>query len=150
MDNIQAKKYWRIKIVLIASLMLLGMASKSQNMQDQIGKYKVVIQLSSNDTLVHKAVVNNINNILKAFDKVNIELVAHGPGIEFLLKTSIVKNSIELLHHKRITFIACQNTLTTKNIAQENLLPFCSIVNSGIAHIIKRQAEGWSYIKSGF
>lgn len=139
-----------IKTLLFTILILFSITLKTQNMQQETKKYSVVIQLSSSDTLAYKAVINNIHNILKAFDKIDIALVAHGDGIGFLLKTSVVKNDIALLHQKGVVFIACQNTLTKKKLDKDSLLTFSTIVPSGIAHIIHRQTEGWSYIKAGF
>ncbi|RNI28068.1 hypothetical protein EFA69_18495 [Rufibacter immobilis] len=113
---------------------------------------KVVFQLSNHDPLVHKAMVKQLNNLLTAFEKGNIqtEVVVHGPGIELLLQESPLKNNLESLHRKGVLFLVCQNTLQEKKIAPDRLLPFSQIIPAGIAHVIVRQSEGWSYIKVGF
>ena len=114
------------------------------------GEHKVVVQLTNNDTLVQKSMIRQLNNILNAFEKIKIEVVVHGPGIELLLNKSPLKNNVALLNQKGVAFLACQNTLNEKKIDRSELLPLCTVVPSGIAHIIVRQSEGWSYIKAGF
>lgn len=112
--------------------------------------YKVVIQLTNDDIKVHKSMVRQINNILKALEQVNIEVVTHGPGLELLLQTSSLKNNLELLTQKGVMFLVCQNTLNEKKIDISQLLSFSKIIPSGVAHIIVRQSEGWTYLKAGF
>ena len=119
-------------------------------MQETINPYRVVFHLSSDDVQVHKALLSNINNALKAFDKLEVEVVTHGLGIEFLQNTSVVKDNIEKLSQKDVVFLVCKNTLVAKEIDSSSILSFAKIVPSGIAHIIQRQTEGWSYIKAGF
>jgi uncharacterized protein len=75
--------------------------------------------------------------------------VSHGAGIELLFNDSPVKNKLHLLHEKGVTFLFCQNTLTDRKIKISKFLAFSKIVPSGVAHIIVRQSEGWSYIKAG-
>jgi len=113
-------------------------------------RYKAVLQLSTDEPAVHKSVVRQMNNVLNAMDKVDIELVIHGPGIAVILKDAPLANNLELLHQKGIKFLVCANTLQDQGLAAAALLAFAAIVPSGIAHLIIRQSEGWSYIKAGF
>ncbi len=113
-------------------------------------EYKVIIQLSSNDILVQKATITQLNNILNAFSNIQIEVTMNGGGIELVLLEGSMANTLEQLHDKGITFLVCQNTLNQKNLDHKSLLPFCKIIPSAIAHIIVRQSESWSYIKAGF
>lgn len=140
----------KILIKLIGVLAIAIIPSIMAKAQQNKKIYKVVMQVSGNDTLVHKSVIRNINNVLKAFDEVKIEVVAHGPGIEFLLNSSAFVKYITELHNKGVVFLACQNTLDDKKISLSALNPIAVIVPSGIAHLIRRQDEGWSYVKAGF
>ncbi len=111
--------------------------------------YKVVIQLSNNDALVQKATIGQLNNILNAFEKVTVEVVMNGLGIDLVLQESPFTNILELQHEKGIQFTVCRNTLNQKNLTAGSLLPFVTIVPSALAHIIMQQHQGWSYIKAG-
>lgn len=112
--------------------------------------YKVTIQLSSNDILVQKATISQLNNILNALSSVAIELVMNGPGIDLILLDAPLTNTLEQLHEKGIHFLVCKNSLNQKNLSTTSILSFCTIVPSALAHLIVRQHEGWSYIKAGF
>ena len=112
-------------------------------------EYKVVIQLSSNETLIQKATIGQLNNILNAFSKIQIELVMNGAGIDLVMNESGFSNILELQHQKGIQFVVCQNSLNQKNISANALLPFTKITPSSIAYLIIKQHEGWSYIKAG-
>jgi intracellular sulfur oxidation DsrE/DsrF family protein len=36
-----------------------------------------------------------------------------------------------------------------KQLTKDDLLPFAITVDSGVAEVVRKQAAGWSYIKSG-
>jgi len=112
--------------------------------------YKVVIQLSSNDILVQKATISQLNNILNAFPSIDIELVMNGPGMDLIFEDAPLTNTLEQLNEKGIQFLVCKNSLNHKNLSATSIQPFCEIVPSALAHLIIRQQEGWAYIKAGF
>jgi uncharacterized protein len=115
-------------------------------------KHKVVIQLSSNDTLVWKGLMNNLKHLKFGWgDSVQIEVVAHGFGIEMLMtaKTTQQKKIAEF-KNMGIVFVACENTLREKNISKELIIHEVDFVPMGIGEIVKKQEQGWSYIKAGF
>ena len=118
-------------------------------MEKNSTEYKVVIQLSNNDSFVQKATIGQLNNILNAFNKIQIELVMNGPGVDLVVNESSFSNMLELQYQKGIQFIVCQNTLNQKNLTAASLLPFIKIVPSALAYLIIKQHEGWSYIKAG-
>lgn len=139
------------KLLLVAMfLSLTSISAQAQNTLIKNGKYRVVFQLSSPDTLVYKSLLKQLQNLQAALPGAEIEVVTHGPGVAFLQKSSVAKNSIEKLKSQGVTFLVCRNTLKEKNIPEASLLPAATIIPAGLAHIIVRQSEGWSYIKAGF
>ncbi len=110
-------------------------------------KYKVVIQLSGNDPKLQKATIGQVNNILKALENINIEVVTHSHGIEMLFKNSLLKNNLDQLHQSGVAFLVCQNAMAAQNIEKDSLLSFAGIIPSAVTHLIVRQAEGWSYLR---
>ena len=115
-------------------------------------QHRVVIQLSSNDTLVWKGLMNNIKNLKNAWgDSVTIEVVAHGPGIEFLVTGKTTQqDKIAYFKSKGVVFVGCENTLTERKIPKETIIPEAGFVKMGAGEIILKQEQGWSYIKVGF
>jgi intracellular sulfur oxidation DsrE/DsrF family protein len=115
-------------------------------------KHQVVIQLSSNDTLVWKGLMNNIKNLKNAWgDTVAIEVVVHGPGIELLMSGKTTQlDKIGHFRSKGVVFLACENTLAERKISKESIIQEAGFVKSAIVEIINRQEKGWTYIKAGF
>jgi intracellular sulfur oxidation DsrE/DsrF family protein len=111
---------------------------------------RVVFQLSNNDTFIQKSLIRQLNNVLKAIDEIEIEVVTHGYGIDLLLKDTAFENNIIALHEQGVRFLACKNTLDQQNLSEKDLVEFTTVVPSGLAHVIIRQGEGWSYIKASF
>ncbi|HMP32025.1 MAG TPA: DsrE family protein [Saprospiraceae bacterium] len=113
--------------------------------------YKIVFQVASDDTLVHKSLMRQLGNITSVDPHLKIEVVCHGPGIDLLHKEKShfgakVKDYVD----KGITFNACEFTLKQQNISKDQIIPEAKFVRSALLHIVKLQTEGWSYIKSGF
>jgi uncharacterized protein len=111
----------------------------------------VVLHLQSADTLVHKSVVNQIANIKKEFPQAHVELVCHGPGIDFLLKgKSKFINKINKMGFKDVAFVGCEFTMAQRNLKKEDLVPFATTVPFGLVEILKKQQDHWLYVKLGF
>lgn len=143
-----------LAIILVAfASSLFAQTAKSKTLKNNVAarEHKVVIQLSSEDTLVHKSLLRQLNNILTAAPGSKIEVVCHGPGINMLVtdKTT-VHSKIEEMKIKGVLFMACENTLRERNISKDKIIPGAGFVPSALVEIITRQEEGWSYIKSGF
>lgn len=112
---------------------------------------RVVLHLQSSDTLIHKSIVNQIGNIKKALPQYEIELVCHGPGIDFLLKDkSTYINKLEKMSLTGVSYVACEYTMSQKKIKKEDLVALAFTVPYGIVEIIKKQEDGWAYVKLGF
>ena len=74
---------------LIIALFCLGTAQIFAQSNKQ---YKIVFQLTSNDTLVHKALIKQISNALTAAPKSKIEVVCHNNGIT-MLQSNVTKQA---------------------------------------------------------
>ncbi len=118
----------------------------------QTTQHKIVFQFTNaNDSMQQKAFTKQLQNITDHWPSAQIEVVCYNNGIDYLLttKSKHVKAIMEL-KKKGVKFVACQNTMTQRSIKAEDLLPEAEIVPAGIAEIVERQEEGWSYIKGGF
>ena len=112
--------------------------------------YKVVVQLSGDDPEVQKSVIAQIKNLINALPGVQIELVIHSKGIEFIRKNSKWERELGVLKKaQHLKILACNNTLNSFHLTPEDLIPLVDTVPSAVAHIVVRQHEGWSYLKAG-
>lgn len=112
--------------------------------------YLVVIQCSSGETDVQKAVLGQINNLIQSIPEIGIELVVHSRGVSFIEKGTHWHKQLQDLHNKNVRILVCQHTLNAAQLEKDQLLPFVSIIPSAVAHLVRRQAEGWQYLKAGF
>ncbi len=112
-------------------ILSLSFIANAQSNKPSDKMHKIVFQLSSDDTLVHKSLVRQLNNVLTAVPSATIEVVCHGPGINFLVTDkTIVHDKIQQLKTKGITFAACENTLKERNISKEKIIAeafFCPV-----------------------
>ncbi|MCE2788588.1 MAG: DsrE family protein [Saprospiraceae bacterium] len=113
--------------------------------------HKIVFQMVSKDTADHNAMVRQLNNILKLAPNAKLEVVCHGPGITLIQKNkSYVLDQLSVLAGKKVDFVACEFTMSQKNLKKEQLLDVCRTVPGGILEIVERQEKGWTYIKAGY
>ncbi len=146
---LQFSNYWVSKFASMKSLLITIWAVLIANFTN--AQLKIVFQLTSNDSLVHKAVIRQFKNILKEDPTVKLAVVCHGPGIEMLMKEkTVVYPSIQELSKKGVEFVACENTMVEKKMEKIQLVDGLKYVKAGIIEVAKRQQEGWSYIKAGF
>jgi len=141
------------KLLLFAAILFISFQLSAQTTGNPgLKQHRVVLQLSSNDTLVWKGLMNNIRNMKNGWgDSVTIEVVAHGPGIEFLmLGKTTQQERIAYFKSKGVVFVGCENTLAERKIPKENIIPEAGFVKMGVGEIILKQEQEWSYIKVGF
>ncbi len=78
-----------------------------------------------------------------------IEVVVHGNGLGLILKTNqAMRERLQLNCDTAVHFAACENTMRRMNLKREDLMPFATTVDSGVAEVVRKQEAGWSYIKS--
>lgn len=111
----------------------------------------IVMHLQSADTVVHRSLVNQIGNLKKEMPNAQIEVVCHGPGLEFLMKeNSTYINRIDRMKLTGVSFVGCEFTMSQRNVKKEDLVPFAKTVPYGLAEIIRKQQADWIYVKLGF
>lgn len=113
-------------------------------------QYSVVFQVSDADPAKWQLTLANIRNAQAELgsDNVRIELVAFGPGIAMLKAGSEVGPRVAEAVKAGVKVFACENTMRAQKLAQAQMLPEAGYVPSGVAHVIRRQAEGYAYIRS--
>lgn len=133
------------RVLLLTLLLLSSLATFAQQAP------KVIMHLQSADSLVHKSIVNQISNIKGEMPDAQIELVCHGPGIEFLTnKNGRYANRLQKMNIKDVALVGCEFTMKQRNYKKEDLVSFAATVPFGIVEILKKEQIGWQYIKMGF
>jgi intracellular sulfur oxidation DsrE/DsrF family protein len=112
-------------------------------------KQRVVIQVSDNDPAKWALALNNAKNVQQDLgkDKVQIEIVAYGPGLAMLKAESKVADRLAGALDDNVGLIACENTMTNTKVSRADMYGGIAYVKAGVTHIMKRQQEGWAYIR---
>jgi intracellular sulfur oxidation DsrE/DsrF family protein len=137
-----------MKQLLVLFAFLLASVSFAQ---DNARHHRIVMQLTSGDTLVHKGLMKQLRNMKEAAPTMQLEVVCHGPGMDMLMSDrSVVLSGLEGAASMGIVFLACENTIKERKLDRSLIVPQAGFVKAGIIHIVERQEQGWSYIKAGF
>ncbi len=136
---------WSIVRMGFAGMLLAG-AVGCASMPEKKG---VVIQVSDNNPAVWNLALNNAKNVQSELgkDKVDIEIVAYGPGINMLKFNSEVANRLKDANANGVALRACGNTMKAQKLTVQDLQQDVKVVSAGVIEIMNKQKEGWAYIK---
>ena len=131
------------RIALLALLSVLAFPALAQQ------KQRVVIQVSDNDPAKWSLALNNARNVQQDLGKnnVEIEIVAYGPGLGMLKAESKVADRLAQALDDNVGLLACENTMTNTKVSRADMYSGIAYVKAGVTHIMKRQREGWAYIR---
>jgi uncharacterized protein len=136
-------------LTMLALMLVVVFAAISQT--PPAHKHQVVFQMNVDNPDSWNQLFANIQNIQNVFgaDKIQIEVVAYGKGLSLLLKTnSAYEERMKKAIASGVVLDACQNSMRIRKVTTEDLFPFASQVDSGVAELIRKQEAGWSYIKA--
>ena len=110
---------------------------------------KVVFQVSDGDAAKWNLALNNAKNVQQDLgaDKVQIEIVAYGPGIGMLKEDATTSTRVSEAVKSGIQVVACENTMKGFKLTKADMNPAIGYVPAGVVELMKRQGEGWAYIR---
>ena len=136
-------------LALAAATLCAGAADAAQPETRGGGPYKAAFQVSDADPQKWSLTLNNAANAASELGKGTvIEIVAFGPGIGMLKAGSPAEARVLEAAAAGIAVLACQNTMRGQHLEPKDMIAKVGYVPSGVAELIRRQAEGYSYIRS--
>jgi len=141
----QFRKYVAAAALLMACVFTVGASAQSA----VSAKPKVVFQVSDGDAAKWGLALNNANNVQQELgaDKVEIEIVAYGPGIGMLKADATIANRVTDAVQSGVRIVACENTMKGQKLSKADMNAAVGYVPAGVVEIMKRQGEGWAYIR---
>jgi intracellular sulfur oxidation DsrE/DsrF family protein len=115
----------------------------------QAPKHKALIQVSDDDAKKWNLALNNARNMqddLNA-DAIDLEIVVYGPGIGMLKADSPVAKRVADALKAGVQVVACENTMRNQKLVRADMLPGIGYVDAGVVEIMKKQQQGWAYIR---
>ena len=70
-----------------------------------------------------------------------------GPGIGMIKLESPVANRVREAMAAGVKAVACENTMTNLKLAKGDMLPSLGYVPAGAVQLMRRQREGYAYIR---
>jgi len=112
-------------------------------------KHKVVFQVSDAEPAKWNLALNNAKNVQQELgaDKVEIEIVAYGPGIGMLKADALSANRVSEAAQAGVKMVACENTMTVQKLTKADMNKDISYAPAGVVELMQRQSEGWAYIR---
>ena len=142
---------------ILSMLLLLIAASASYQVQaaednKPFAEERIVLQISDNNPFKQTLVLNVASNLIKHYgqDKVDVEIVAFGPGLRLMFKDNVNTGRIKGLSSSGVTFSACKNTIAgmTKKLGHAPELNSNAVpVSAGVVRIIDLQNKGFKLVK---
>jgi hypothetical protein len=154
MNKITKSNAYRSTLLLTTMLLVCwgALAQKPTPTSEQkpFAEAHIILQVSDADAVHHTATLDIANNLMKHYggqDKVDIEIIAFGAGVEMLTGTQNVNTArvASLLDHG-VRFYICGNTLDTlerKSGKRSQILPGVEVVQTGVAFMIDEVRRGY-------
>ena len=146
-------KSWAMILALLAgTTMPLALAQQVPLQDKPFAEHKIVLQLSDGDAKKQALVLSVANNLLRAYDpdKVAIEVVAFGPGIDLLRAGSDRRKQVESLIAQGVRFDICLNTVDTierETGRRPDFIRSATPVQVGVGQILFLTENGYTLVR---
>lgn len=140
-------------LALLVRAAILPAFAQQVPLQDKpFAEHKIVLQLSDGDAKKQALVLRVANNLLKAYapDKIAIEVVAFGPGIDLLLSGSERRKQVESLIAQGVRFDVCLNTVDTierETGKRPEFIQAATPVQVGVGQILFLAENGYTLVR---
>jgi intracellular sulfur oxidation DsrE/DsrF family protein len=145
-------------IRIMAATLLIAIAApqaraQQVTLQDKpFAEHKIVLQLSDNDPRKQGLVISVANNLMKFYDpdKVAIEIVAFGPGIDLLRPENPNRKAVESLVAQGTRVDICLNTVDTLEREagkRPEFIAAATPVQVGVAQILFLTENGYTLVR---
>ena len=76
-----------------------------------------------------------------------IEVLVQGPGVKLLATSSPTTEAITSAGLLDVGILACGNSMRSAGMDDKDLAPSVGTVSAAIAHLTRRQWDGWAYAR---
>ena len=150
MKNLFSLKNAFVFLGLILSLFSLNLqAAEKQTDKKETAQVRVVFQVSDDDAKKWNLTLNNVKNLQQELGAGNvvIEVVTYGPGVNMLKFESPVSDRVDEAIKSGVKIVACENTMRALKLTKADMMSTIDYVPAGIVELIKKQHEGYAYIR---
>jgi intracellular sulfur oxidation DsrE/DsrF family protein len=138
-------------VAALAALLLSPAAAQSPLPDKPFADHHLVLQLSDRAPDKQALVLSVAYNLLKAYgpDKIAIEVVAVGPGLDLLRAEGPSRPLVDSLIAQGVQFDICMNTVDTLERAGKhvNINPKAVRVQVGVERILQLTEKGYTVVR---
>lgn len=144
-----------VRVAMAVAMLAIPVAAWAQPapLPDKpFAEHRIVLQLSDNDASKQGLVISVAYNLLKAYDpdKVAIEVVTFGPGIDLLRPDNTNRKRVESLVAQGVRFDLCLNTVDTierETGKRPDFIPLAIPVQVGVGQILSLTENGYTLVR---
>jgi len=138
--------------LMLAMIPSIARAQPAPLPDKPFAEHRIALQLSDNDLKKQSLVISVAYNLLKAYDpdKVAIEVVTFGPGIDLLRTDNTNRKRVESLVAQGVRFDVCLNTVDTierETGKRPDIIPAATPVQVGVGQILSLTENGYTLVR---
>ena len=138
--------------LLLATLGSTAQAQQAPPQDKPFAEHHIVLQLSDNDPGKQGLVISIAYNLIKLYDpdKIAIEVVTFGPGIDLLRPENANRKLVESLVAQGARFDVCLNTVDTierETGRRPEIIPVATPVQVGVGQILWLTEHGYTLVR---
>lgn len=134
----------------IFMFMLLSWLAFSATAAEQV-KHRALFQVSEDSIDKMVSALNSARNIQHIFgpENIEIEIVVYGSGVKTLKYYAPIPiaDKVKEVTTEGVRIVACEIAMRTHKLRPADMLQQVRYVQSGVAELVEKQSEGWSYIR---
>ncbi len=139
-------------LVMLAAAATPAPAQQAPLQDKPFAEHKVVLQLSDDDVKKQRLVLSVASNLMKFYDpdKVAVEIVAFGPGIDLLRPENPNRKMVESLVAQGARVDICLNTVDTLERdtgKRPEFIAAATPVQVGVAQILLLTENGYTLVR---
>lgn len=110
-------------------------------------KHRVVFQVNEDDSRKWNTILANINNVQEELGRVEITVVAIGPGLGMLKADALTANGVQDAMAAGVRFVACGNTMKSLHLTKDDMIDGIAYARAGYVEIMRLQKLGHAYLR---
>jgi intracellular sulfur oxidation DsrE/DsrF family protein len=139
-------------VAMLAMVCSVARAQPAPLPDKPFAEHRIALQLSDDDAKKQGLVISIAYNLLKFYDpdKVAIEVVAFGPGIDLLRPDNANRKLVESLVAQGVRFDVCLNTVDTierETGHRPEIIPAATPVQVGVGQILSLTENGYTLVR---
>lgn len=135
----------------LAAWLLLALAPAAATAADPApaasASQRAVFQVNEDDSRKWNTVLANVNNVQEELGKVEITVVAIGPGLGMLKADALTANRVLDAMAAGVRFVACGNTMKSLNLTKDDMIDGIAYAKAGYVEVMRLQQQGYAYIR---